>query len=160
MASGDGQFHEGAVDPVGLEQAAAALRVGVPHRDPDVGEHRVRPAHRRRGVVGEADPALRSACPLQQPGAGASSGGLAMSSAKPRPTAAWTREVSTLLPSPTQASVRSRMSPWRSSTVSRSAMIWQGWEWSVRPFTTGTVACSASSSSFAWLSARIMIAST
>ena len=40
------------------------------------------------------------------------------------------------------------------------AMIWQGCDWSVSPFTIGTLACSASSSSFSCSSVRMTIAST
>ena len=47
----------------------------------------------------------------------------------------------TLLPSPLQAIVRPSIGPFCSSKVITSAMIWQGWDASVRPLITGTVAC-------------------
>ena len=57
-----------------------------------------------------------------------------------------------MLPSPLQATVVPAIGPRCSSKVITSAMIWQGCESSVRPLITGTVACSASSSSVSWSS--------
>ncbi len=57
---------------------------------------------------------------------------------KSKRTAAWMNEVTTLLPSPDQASFLPRIGPFCSSKVSTSAMIWQGCEASVRPLITGT----------------------
>ena len=48
------------------------------------------------------------------------------------------QEVSTLLPSPTQATVLPAIGPRCSSIVCTSAMIWQGCDRSVSPFTIGT----------------------
>ena len=65
-----------------------------------------------------------------------------------------------LLPSPTQATVLPAIGPRCSSKVITSAISWQGCVRSVRPLITGTVAYSASSSSFSSRVVRIMIAST
>ena len=51
-----------------------------------------------------------------------------------------------------------KFSPFRypnfSSMVSKSASIWVGWNWSVRPFHTGTPAYSASCSTSFWSKPR------
>ena len=62
-----------------------------------------------------------------------------------------------LLPSPDQAMRVPAIGPRCSSKVITSAISWQGWVRSVRPLMTGTVACSASSSSFSSLVVRIMM---
>ena len=95
-----------------------------------------------------------------QLGRGASSGGFAARSAKPKRTAACTQDAITLFASPTQATVRPRMGPFFSSNVITSAMIWHGCDSFVRPLITGTVAFWASSVSILCSSVRIMMAST
>ena len=126
----------------GTARAAGSARscVGLAHRHPGIGEHRVGPASPPRPDRGQprsgpgAPPPRRAA-----PASGASSGGVAMLSAKSSRTAAWTSEVSTLLPSPIQASglaARSGRDAPRSSCT--SAMIWQGCDWSVSPLMIGT----------------------
>ena len=65
-----------------------------------------------------------------------------------------------LLPSPTYASRRPRRSPNASRSVSRSASTWHGWWSGESMFTTGTVACSASSASAASEPVRSPIAAT
>ena len=65
-----------------------------------------------------------------------------------------------LLPSPLQAILRPAIGPRCSSKVMMSAMSWQGWVRSVSPLMTGTVACSAISSSFSSRVVRSMMTST
>ena len=65
-----------------------------------------------------------------------------------------------LLPSPTYASFSPAVRPKRSRRVSRSASAWQGWWSAVSMFTTGTLACSASSSTTACGPVRTPIACT
>ncbi len=66
----------------------------------------------------------------------------------------------TLLPSPTQATVRPAIGPNFSSMVRMSAMIWQGWLLSDRPLITGTSAAWAKRSTSSCRLARIITAST
>src|SRR5512147_1356371 len=101
-----------------------------------------------------------AAAHLRKGGFGASAGGVATFSVKPNFAAAWIHEVQTLLQSPVHATVRPRIDPFFSSNVITSAMIWHGCDSLVRPLTTGTLACSANSSSILWSRVRIMIAST
>src|SRR6185437_296521 len=91
---------------------------------------------------------------------GSGDGGQAMRRSKSKRTAACTQLTTTLLPSPLHATTLPAAGPLCSSSVMTSAMIWQGWLASVRPLMTGTVACCASSSSFAACVVRIMMAST
>ncbi len=74
-----------------------------------------------------------------------SSGGVATRSSKSNRSAACIQEVSTLLASPVQATVRPLIAPRCSSKVSTSAITWHGCDHLVRPLITGTVAYSASS---------------
>src|ERR1700683_4732085 len=71
---------------------------------------------------------------------GASSGGVATRKRKENRSAACIHEVSTLLASPDQATVRPRIGPRCSSNVITSAITWHGCERRVRPLITGTVA--------------------
>ena len=69
---------------------------------------------------------------------GASSGGVATRRRNANRSAACIHEVSTLLASPVQATVRPRIGPRCSSNVMTSASTWQGCERRVRPLITGT----------------------
>ena len=66
--------------------------------------------------------------------------GVATRSVKPKRTAASIQLLSTLLPSPLQATTCPAIGPRCSSKVMTSAMSWQGWLRLVRPLITGTVA--------------------
>src|SRR3954466_8739016 len=71
---------------------------------------------------------------------GASSGGVATCRLKSKRSAACIQDVSTLLASPVQATVRPRIGPRCSSKVITSAITWQGCDSLVRPLITGTAA--------------------
>ncbi len=62
--------------------------------------------------------------------------------------------------SPRKVSVTPLSRPAASWMVSRSARIWQGWNWSVSAFTTGTELAAASSASCSWPKVRQTMADT
>jgi hypothetical protein len=91
---------------------------------------------------------------------GCKGSGVAMRMRKLKRAAACRKLRATLLPSPTQATVRPAIGPLCCSKVITSAISWHGCDLSVRPLITGTVACSASSLMRRTSPVRIMIAST
>ena len=85
-------------------------------------------------------------------------GGVAIRNSNPSLTEACNQEAATLFPSPTQATILPSMDPRCSSKVRISAIIWHGWDSSVRPLITGIEENVAKSNNFWWASVRsIMI---
>jgi hypothetical protein len=135
-----GARHQPRIDLIALEQVMAARAVAIAHGDPGVGDDAVGALDGlfRVGadVIAAPDDLIQSMSGFF----GASSGGVATRRRNSNRSAACIHEVSTLLASPVQATVRPRIGPRCSSNVMTSAITWQGCERRVRPLITGTVA--------------------
>ncbi len=124
----------------GAEQLLAARAVGLWPIDTQVSvTTQSAPRTAFDGIVVQSDDgALLALDPVDDAVLrGAAASGRRACSSKPKRAAACIHETATLLPSPTQATVRPLIGPFSSSNVMMSAMTWQGWLLSVRPLMTG-----------------------